>query len=140
MQVPATFSPDTLSGANSNRVVGNIGLSILARFRLIIDYSHDRLYATPYADATSMPFAKDRLGLSFVKNGTGLVVKFVSPDSPAQAAGFKIGDKIVSIDQKTIQAWSDSALATLRYASAGTTMVFTADDGAIRRVQLADFF
>ncbi|MGA7710281.1 MAG: aspartyl protease family protein [Rhizomicrobium sp.] len=139
-EVPATFSPDTLSGANSNRVVGNIGLSILARFRLIIDYSHDRLYATPYADATSVPFAKDRLGLSFVKDSTGLVVKFVSPNSPAQTAGFKAGDKIVSIDQKPVPAWSDSALVTLRYAPAGTTMAFTADDGTIRRVKLADFF
>lgn len=138
--VPATFTPDTLSGSNSNMVVGNIGLSVLARFRLIIDYSHDRLYAEPYADATNAPFAKDRLGLSLVKQGAGFSVEFVSPDSPAQTVGFKAGEGIVLIDGKPAQAWSEAALASLRYAAAGTSLTFTLADGRVKRVELADFY
>ena len=117
--VPATFAPDTLSAANSNVVVGNIGLSVLARFRLIIDYSHDRLYATPDADAVSAPFARDRLGLSMEKKDAGFAVEFVSPGSPAEKAGFRTGDKIVTIDGKEAGAWSDAAFAALRYAPPG---------------------
>ena len=139
-RVPATLSPDTLSGSNSNVVVGDIGLSILARFRLIIDYSHDVLYAQPYEDATRAPFAKDRLGLSLVKEGLDLTVKFVSPGSPAQAAGFKTGDKITMIDQKPIRDWQASTLATLRYAATGRSLAFTMSDGTIRHVTLTDFF
>ena len=98
LQVPADFAPDTLSGANSNRVVGNIGNSILARFHLIIDYSHDRLYAIPYPDTATAAFAKDRLGLASTRVGPQLRVDFVAPGSPAQAAGFTVGEKITRIN------------------------------------------
>jgi S1-C subfamily serine protease len=139
-QVPADFAPDTLSGANSNVVVGNIGLPILARFRLIIDYSHDRLYAAPYADAASTPFAKDRVGMTVIKQNAELVVKFVSPGSPAEAAGFKIGDSIAMIDRKPAAAWTESSLDTLRYASLGTVMSITLKGGNVRKIKAADFF
>lgn len=138
--VPATFTPDTLSGSNSNVVVGNIGLSVLARFRLIIDYAHDRLYAAPYADAASAPFARDRLGLSLVKGDGGFSVEFVAPGSPAQGAGFKAGERISHIDGKPALAWSDAALTQLRYAAAGSSLTFTMADGAVKKVQLANFY
>jgi hypothetical protein len=137
--VPASFTPDTLSGSNSNVVVGNIGLSVLDRFRLIIDYSHDRLYAAPYADAVTAPFARDRLGLALTKREADFAVEFVSPNSPAQAAGFKTGDVIAAIDGKPAQAWKDAGLSQLRY-TAEASLTFTMADGAVRRVQLADFY
>ena len=140
LDVPATFSPDTLSASNSNKVVGNIGLSVLARFRLIIDYSHDRLYATPYADAATAPYARDRLGLSLTKTNAGFAVEFVSPGSPAQAAGFKAGDTVAAIDGMPAKAWNENSLASLRYAAAGTAVAFTMANGSIRRVAMADFF
>lgn len=136
--VPTEFTPDTISGANSNVVVGNIGLPMLARFRLIIDYSHDRLYATPAADAASVPFRKDRLGLALSQQREGFTVDFVSPGSPAEQAGFKTGDKIALIDGKPVLPGSE--LTTLRFAPAGTIVTFTMEDGAVRRVGLADFF
>jgi aspartyl protease/PDZ domain-containing protein len=138
--VPATLTPDTLSGSNSNVVVGNIGLSVLARFRLIIDYSHDRLYAAPQAGAASTPFTRDRLGLALIKQNAGFAVEFVSPGGPAQATGFKTGDKIASIDGKGPGAWSDAALASLRYAPAGTTLTLVMIDGSAKRIKLGDFY
>ena len=140
LQVPADFAPDTLSGANSNVVVGNIGLPILARFRLIIDYSHDRLYAAPYANAASTPFAKDRVGMTVIKENTDLVVEFVSPGSPAEAAGFKIGDRIAMIDRKPAAAWTEFSLDTLRFASVGTVLSITLEEGNVRKIKSADFF
>ena len=139
-QVPARFTADTLSDVNSNLTQGNIGLPILARFRLIIDYAHDRLYAAPQPEAASTAFAKDRLGLSWVKRDAALAVDFVSPGSPAQEAGFKAGDKIALINGKPSQAWTEPDLAALRYGTAATSLAFTMQDGAVRRVKLGDFF
>ena len=62
--MPAAFIPTSVAGTTSRIISGDIGLPVLTRFRLIIDYAHDRLYAVPYADAALKPLAKDRLGLT----------------------------------------------------------------------------
>ncbi len=138
--VPATLASDTLSGSNSNVVVGNVGLSILSRFHLVIDYSHDRLYALPYADAGTAPFDKDRLGMSLKRAADAIEVEFVSPGSPAQAAGLKAGDKIKAIDGKQAKDWPGATLAALRYRRAGDTLEITLNSGDLRKLVLADFF
>jgi hypothetical protein len=138
--MPAAFVPASLAGTKSGVIAGDLGLPVLSRFRLIIDYSHGRIYAVPYATAMQQPFAKDRLGLWLSKDDSGLAVEFVAPGSPAQAAGFKIGDKIALIDGKPVRAWPESAVADLRYAAAGTSTVFTMQGGGVRRVELADYF
>ncbi len=138
--VPATLAPNILSGSNSNVVLGNVGLSILSRFRLVIDYSHDRLYAMPYADAATAPFDKDRLGMSLKSGIDTLEVEFVSPGSPAQAAGLKAGDKIKLLNGKPAREWSGAALAALRYGHAGETLEITTNSGNRRKLVLSDFF
>jgi C-terminal processing protease CtpA/Prc len=122
---------------------------MLARFRLVIDNSHDRLYAIPNNDAPTVPFVKDRLGLTLGRKDANLVVVyFVAPGSPAQAAGFEAGDTITRIDltptgqKKSVQAWptSGSLSTALLHASAGTVAEFTLDGGRVHRMTLADFF
>jgi len=138
--MPAAFIPASLAGTQSSTIAGDLGLPLLARFRLIIDYSHNWLYAIPYADSIHEPFPKDRLGLWLNKKDAGLTVEFVAPDSPASSAGFRIGDKVAQIDGRAAQAWSEMALADLRYRPAGNSLVFTMQDGSVRRVKLADYF
>ena len=118
--MPVAFIPASQTGTKSNVIAGDLGLPVLARFRLIIDYPHDRLYVVPYADAAKAPFAKDRLGLSLNKEDAEFAVAFVAPNSPAQAAGFKVGDKIAMIDGKSAQAWPGTSFAALRYGASGT--------------------
>jgi len=139
-KLPAAFIPDSLSGVNSELISGNIGIAILSRFHFIIDYANDRLYAVPYDKAENTLFIKDRLGMVLIKKDTGFNVKFISPGSPAQAAGFKAGDTIMLIDQKSAQAWPDTAIANLRFLGIGTTLTFTMINGEVRRLSLADFF
>jgi C-terminal processing protease CtpA/Prc len=74
------------------------------------------------------------------RQDTSIEVKFVSPGSPGQAAGFKAGDMITQINQKPVQDWLDSEISNLRYAKTGTTFIFTMGDGSERPVRLADFF
>jgi S1-C subfamily serine protease len=118
----------------------DLGLPILARFRLIIDYSHGRLYAIPYADVRKAPFAKDRLGLSLNKEDAGFTVAFVAPNSPAQAAGFKVGDDVTLIDGKPAKVWPEKSFAALSYGASGTNLIFTMHGGGVRQVKLADYF
>lgn len=138
--MPAIFTPDTVSGVNSNRTLGNIGLPVLSRFHLIIDYTHDRLYATPYAGAAAATFVKDRLGLTLQKDAGGFAVEFVAPGGPAEASGLKPGDHITLIDGKPAPAWSEDALRTLRNSPTGTVLELTLQDGSVKRIRLVDYF
>jgi hypothetical protein len=138
-QVPIALIPDTELPPAS--ITGGVGLPLLAKFRLIIDYSNNRLYAIPDAAASKTPIEKDRIGLVLdKKDSNGFSVAFVSPNSPAQAAGFKKGDKIALIDGKPFNAWPSQAIIKFQMANAGTTHVFTMGDGTMRQVKAVDFF
>ncbi len=138
--VPTVFPGTSNAGLNSNVAVGNVGLPIIDRFHVIIDFSHDRAWLTPDPDRIKAPFAKDRLGLLLVKSNRDMSIEFVSPGSPAEAVGFKTGEHVVLIDRKPRAAWPREALVALARQSAGTVVEFTLADGTVRRVRLADYF
>jgi len=140
VNMPAALIPSSLAGTTSAVIAGDLGLPVLTHFRLILDYSHERLYAVPYPDAARASFAKDRLGLALTKEDAGFAVEFVAPNSPAQAAGFKVGDKVTLIDGKPVQAWPETSFANLRYGASGTNLAFTMQGGGIRQVKLVDYF
>jgi PDZ domain len=121
-------------------IVGGVGLPLLQKFRLIVDYSHDRLYAMPDAAAIATPIAKDRIGLLLGVKGANFIVAFVAPGSPAALAGFKKGDEISAIDGKAHDAWPVPDIIKLQMTEVGTIYVFTMADGSTRRITAADFF
>jgi hypothetical protein len=137
-KVPIAIVPDTELPPAS--ITGGVGLPLLAKFRLIIDYSHNRLYAIPNATAVKTPIEKDRIGLILGKKDGDFAVVFVAPASPAAAAGFKKGDKVAQIDGKPFAAWAPQAIIRFHMAEAGTTHTFTMGDGTVRQVKAADFF
>ena len=79
---------------------GNIGSAVLRRFKVIFDYSRSRMILEPnkfFSDA----FEHDMSGLSFVSEGPGFKVVRVNrvlAQSPAEEAGIRQGDEIVSVD------------------------------------------
>lgn len=124
-------------------ITGGVGLPLLSKFHLIVDYPHDRLYAMPDSTAIAAPIPKDRIGmvLSRTANTNGAFsVAFVAPNSPAAAAGFVKGDAIASIDGKPFSAWPMAAILGFPMADPGTTHTFAMADGSVRRVTAADFF
>jgi hypothetical protein len=141
-RAPIAIVPDSELPPPS--IVGGVGLPLLANFRLIIDYPHNRLFAIPNPVAVKTAIAKDRVGLVLARTPQGdagaFGVAFVSPGSPADAAGFKKGDNIALIDGKPFKAWPPAAVIGFRMADAGAIHVFTMPDGATRKVQAADFF
>jgi hypothetical protein len=138
-QVPIALIPDSELPPPS--ITGGVGLPLLAKFRLIIDYQHSRLYASPNSGTTMTSIEKDRIGLVLDKKVTnGFSVAFVSPNSPAEAAGFKKGDKISLIDGKSFEAWPTQAIIKFQMADAGTIHIFTMADGTERHIKAVDFF
>ena len=137
---PAVFTPDIRSGANSNLVQGNLGLPVYARLHLLIDFSHDRLWATPYSHAATTPFPKDRLGLYLSVPAKTLGVSLASPGSPAAKAGLKKGDSITTINGVPASDWTPNALRNLREGPAGALVTVVLDSGDVRRMALADFY
>jgi hypothetical protein len=135
---PIAIIPDTELPPAS--ITGGVGLPLLAKFRLIIDYPHNRLFAIPNAPAVKTPIPKDRIGMVLYKKDSDFGVAFVSPNSPAEAAGFKKGDKITLIDGKSSNTWPSNDIVKFQMADAGTTHALTMPDGTVRQVKAADFF
>jgi membrane-associated protease RseP (regulator of RpoE activity) len=138
--VPGVFPSNAARGDSSDKVSGNIGLQMLSRFNLIIDYAHDRLYAVPDRAALLAPFPKDRLGLYVARHDDYVAVLFVSPGSPAEKAGLKSGDTVTAIDRKPVQEWQPSEIANLSFAGSGTSVALTLAGGDIKHVKETDYF
>lgn len=138
--IPATFPAPENKGVDSNLSVGNVGMPIIDRFHAVIDFSHDRVWLTPDRERTAAPFVRDRLGLSLVRKDGAFEIEFVSPGSPADAAGLHAGQRVRLIDRKPPELWTESAVAGLGSSPAGTTVELTMADGVLKRVKLADYF
>jgi hypothetical protein len=138
--VPAVFTPPNSSGVNSNLTLGNVGLPIIDRFRVLVDFSHDRAWLTPEPDLIAQAFAKDRLGLTVDPKDGGFVAVFVSPGSPADKAGLKVGQRIETIDGKGSAALSIGALRDLASEKPGRAVTVTLEGGRTVALVLADYF
>jgi hypothetical protein len=140
-QVPLAIIPDTaLPSASIN---GDVGLPLLAKFRrMIIDYSHNVVYEVSDEATAKTPIPRDRIGMILYLGGIDgdFGVAFVSPGSPAEAAGFKKGDRIKLIDGKPFDAWSPLDITKFHLADVGTAHTFVMADGTKREIKAADFF
>jgi C-terminal processing protease CtpA/Prc len=138
--VPTEFTAPNVE-INSDREAGNVGMPLLSRFRMMIDFQNNRMFVIPIASRIDAPFERDRAGLRAVHEGNKLVVRHVSVGSPAAAAAWKEGDAIVAIDGQPIAADFDSSQLSLwARRPAGTVVTLTMADGSTRKLTLADYF
>jgi C-terminal processing protease CtpA/Prc len=91
------------------------------------------------APGWNRPFCKERVGLQVDYRQTYLDVVFVAPGSPADKAGWHVGDRITAIDAKPIGADYHSALPDWWCGEPGSSLVLSDDRGAARRLVFADF-
>ncbi|NMO15744.1 hypothetical protein HPC49_03295 [Pyxidicoccus fallax] len=139
--VPTVFDEVGNSVSASDRILGNLGLAVLGRFRMVTDYANDTLLLVPDARALRQPFRKDRSGLITFSGEGRLEVKLVAPGSPAATAGWRVGEEIVAIDgQKIGPDYEGTELARWRSRPAGQTVVLTMKDGSERRLTLRDYY
>jgi len=84
---------------------GNLGIGLLRRFVLIVDYPDSALYLKP-AQNLDEPFEHDMSGMEYFKSGDDLdevIVSRVEPGSPADELGIEPGDDIISINFKPVE-------------------------------------
>ena len=120
----------------TKRIGGNLGAGILKRFRVIFDYAHDCLWLEPQPGWESAPFERDRAGLDLEREPGALGVLFVAPGSPAEAGGWKVGDRIVAVNGKPVGDVYDESIDRFGRGPEGTSIKLRLEDGTERTLVL----
>jgi C-terminal processing protease CtpA/Prc len=83
---------------------GNLGIGILKRFSVIIDYPDSALYLKEGTNFKA-PFEHDMSGLEYYSAGTEfnrIIISRVEPGSPGDAVGLEKDDEILAINLKPV--------------------------------------
>ncbi len=88
-----------------------------------------------------LPMLKDRSGLGLAASPTALTVVHVAANSPAEKAGWAVGDRIVAVNGHSIDAnYTRGELWQVRSRPAGTLVKLTMASGDVRELRLADYY
>jgi membrane-associated protease RseP (regulator of RpoE activity) len=134
-----TFNAPVTTLANEKRgafgeasFAGNIGGGLLKEYVVTFDYGHQKMYFAPGGIAARDGY--DRAGMWMNRSAQGFQVMDVTATSPAQAAGIKTGDAIVSVDGKPAKDVMLPDLRTrLRSNAPGTVVHFGVVHGGVTR-------
>lgn len=125
-------------GSGDLTPAGSVGLSALNRFRMVFDYPHGLLRLSP-TETVDAPFPKDRSGLGLDADGRGWRVVFIAPGSPAEAEGWRLGDRIAEIINDPVNAkipiverWGEGP--------EGAAITFVMADGSRRQLTLRAYY
>lgn len=77
--------------------LGILGIDVLKRFHIFLDYRNKALYLKPN-QAYDEAFETPRSGLRLIKKEEKVFIESVSPGTPAAELGLEAGDQIVEID------------------------------------------
>ena len=119
----------TRSGGMANQdIAGNIGNSVLERFRCTIDYANHILYLEPGRRFTEREHVS-RFGAIMVRNGSSVYAGSILRGSGAYVAGLKWFDQIVAVDGKPLENWTREEIdRVLADGPAGTVHSITFRD------------
>jgi len=128
---------------SAETVVGNIGNSLFRNFVLYLDYYNQRVILEKGEDY-GYEKPRPKSGLQFYFNDDNDVeVVFVSPNTPADEAGFKKGDIIKSVNGINVQYFDGViALRQLMRAEAGTIYeieILREGKASVKQLTLRDF-
>jgi hypothetical protein len=138
--VPAEFYRGSKGAFHTKRYAGLIGAGLLERFRIVVDFPHQRLHVCPAAGWKDKPFRKNHTGLQVDYRGDHLEVIFVAPGSPAERGGWKIGQRVRAINGKSIGSSYLSTDFGWSFGQPGSTVVLTDGDGTARSLTLAEYY
>ncbi|HTM58597.1 MAG TPA: aspartyl protease family protein [Candidatus Udaeobacter sp.] len=101
----AALALHTRGGIGSKDIGGNIGNSVLERFKCTFDYARQILYLEPgrrYVERDRV----SRFGALFARLGSNVIAGNVLTGSAAYEAGLRWYDEIISIDGKPLEKWT----------------------------------
>lgn len=117
---------------------GTIGFGFLSNFNITIDYERRRVWLENWKQPIEGD-EKGDLGISAYwdpKNKRAIAV-FIAPDSPAEKAGVKKGDTILSIDGLDLVDMTHRRLAKVLQGPVGSTVeLATSRNGGLRRLKI----
>ncbi len=109
-------------GFGETETVGNIGNPLFRHFNLFLDYTNQQVIVEKGADFDRV-FPRGKSGLQLTYNDSEEIeVLFVPEDTPAEKAGFEVGDIVLSINGIGVEHLNGLiALGELNRADEGTT-------------------
>jgi hypothetical protein len=112
--VVTVFTEDTAGAFADQNLAGNIGMQIATRFRVFLDYGHNRIILEP-SRAFRDPFGVASPGMAVRTEGDyhTFRVKDVLENSPASEAGVKEGDVLTAINGTPASQFSLTQLVEL---------------------------
>ncbi|HEY6865926.1 MAG TPA: aspartyl protease family protein [Candidatus Eisenbacteria bacterium] len=108
-QPVAALTLHSQGGIGSKEFAGNIGNTVLERFRCTFDYPHRTLYLEPgqrFAEREHV----SRVGAMFARVGDDVMAGTILHGSAAYDAGLRWYDKIVAIDDRPLDQWTREEL------------------------------
>lgn len=112
--VITSFPSDDGKGQQIKRD-GNLGMGILKRFQVILDYPDSVIYLKPGVGYND-PFEHDMSGLEYYSTGDDLnhiIISRVEPGSAADAVGLEKDDEIISINFKPVSQMTLEQIDTI---------------------------
>ncbi|QIK96666.1 PDZ domain-containing protein [Sphingomonas sp. HDW15A] len=135
-QVPAQLG-GLANGPYSGMI--NAGIQLFRPFVLTLDLAGDRMWLQ--RTAAPVVFSRDRAGLFVTFEGDHYAIRHVTADGPAAKSGLKVGDDIVSVGGRRVNAaFPNSPEAEWLFGRAGTPVEIGLADGRSVTVTLADFY
>lgn len=101
--LPVALSSDSKGVLSMSDIDGIIGNRLLMRFKVIFDYQHGLLYLEPN-DQLEEPYQVNASGFNINFKQGKPFIKNVVDQSPADKAGLRNGDEIISINGKLVEA------------------------------------
>jgi hypothetical protein len=117
----ARLSEATEGAFAARSEAGNLGQTVLSRFNVVFDYRREAMYLTPRAHPAVVQ--TPRAGFTAMKlDAKKFSVLAIASGGPAEAAGLKSGDAIVSIDGVTAEELAGRDLAAKVRQPVGTPL------------------
>ena len=91
---------ENVEGAATN--YSTIGIDMLSRFRVTLDYPNRRLYLKAAADL-KRDIPPDALGAVWIKDERGIIIDDLDKESPAYDAGLQIGDRLLRVNREAVE-------------------------------------
>ncbi|OJU64876.1 MAG: hypothetical protein BGO01_14215 [Armatimonadetes bacterium 55-13] len=117
---------------------GTVGFGFLKNFNITIDYEKRRVFLENFTGKVVDEFTGTvGIGATYLKEAGGVYIYDVSPESPADKAGIKEGDLLLSVDGEDLDREDTRRVERMLEGKVGSKVkMAVSQKGAVRRFEL----